>query len=580
MSLNDYLNEFALGDLAATTNVPGQTGLSRQKVSDLQNILIKLGWKATTIPRPGAKDFGLYGPKTASAWGQSAGTRKLNPTFQRASATEAFVDPTTLASLSGGAAQAAPAAAARPAAAAPATKAAPKAAPKATQPTSTAMLVNFGAKSAYDLLYGIGWTTKKLPKAAVYTPTLAKAWGISATTRKLNPVMQPTAYADSVLVDPTTLASIQTEVKKKAVMPGAPAKEKAAQQTPVAKEVAGTLVRSVAELQKLLYGVGWTAKKLSQDGKYGPQTKKAWGVSAKLRKLPEMFDRVDGANARVSQSTYDKIVADAAMGPVAPAPAPIPAPGDPGGGGAPVAPPTAADMIDKSVADIQNLLIKLGWKASTIPRKGAKDFGLYGPKTKGAWESSTGTRKLDPTFVRVDSKTARINARSYVAMLEETMGKKPYQPPAPPTPGPQLDLPKPPEPGSVATITVAEMQDIVHRLGEPKTKATTDKKFGPSTQKAWEAAASKFSTKTLMLNPGITAKKGAAKASVDATTYAVLKANATKAPAPAPSVLDADTLMVDTVQTGLNALAKSKLTVDGSWGSKTEKALRRTSKTR
>ena len=65
-------------------------------VSDLQKVLISLGWRSSTIPRPGAKDFGLYGPKTSGAWNQSAQARGLSPMFDRVSPTEARVDAKTL----------------------------------------------------------------------------------------------------------------------------------------------------------------------------------------------------------------------------------------------------------------------------------------------------------------------------------------------------------------------------------------------------------------------------------------------------------------------------------------------------
>lgn len=553
MSLRDYLDVFNEGDLAATAQ-PLQSGLSRQTVASLQNILIGLGWRSTTIPRPGAKDFGLFGPKTAGAWAQSAGSRKLNPTFQRASATEAFVDPTTLAALAAQSQPVPTTTAAAPRTSTPATRTAPA-------PTSSA-LVNASAADLYTILYSLGWTTKKLPKSSVYTAALAKSWATSATTRKLNTVLQPTAYADSVLVDPKTLAALQADARSNIVQKGAPAAEKV---------VPGTVTKPVLELQNLLYGVGWTAKKLARDGKYGPQTKNAWGVSAKLRKLPVLFERVDGQTARVSQATYDKIAADAKVSPAAPVSTPA---------AAPVATKStipAADTTDKSVADVQNVLIRLGWRSTTIPRPGAKDFGLFGPKTQGAWESSTKKRKLNPMFVRVDGKTARVNTQAYVAMLEESLKKAPVETTKPTPQGPKGPIggntPTPEwartesTPGT-ALISVFEMQDIVHRLGVTKTKATSDGKFGPSTQKAWESVAA-----ARKLNAGVTGKLNATKVLVVADTYSALK-NEAGGKVAAPSTLDTEIVNVDTVQQGLNVLASSKLKVDGKWGPKTENALR------
>jgi hypothetical protein len=79
-----------------------ESGPVKRLVADLQKILINLGWRSTTIPRPGAKDFGLFGPKTAGAWGESARARGLSPQFDRVSPTEAMVDVKTFTTLAKG----------------------------------------------------------------------------------------------------------------------------------------------------------------------------------------------------------------------------------------------------------------------------------------------------------------------------------------------------------------------------------------------------------------------------------------------------------------------------------------------
>jgi hypothetical protein len=619
--LSEYLSEFAQADFEAFEQ-PIQSGLVKRSVGELQRILIKLGWRETTVPRPGAKDFGLFGPKTAGAWGQSATTRQLNPTFQRASSTEAYVDPQTLSVLSGGVAVVL----------APAAPVAAPAGP-APLPPPASTLAGTSVSNAFDILYALGWTTKKLTKAKTYTKNLAQSWAISAKSRQLATVLQPSTQPSVVLVDSNTLAVMEKEARAKVVTPGTP---------PTEKVVAGTVVKTVDELQGLLYGVGWTAKKLTRDGKYGPQTKGAWGVSAKLRNLPQLFERVDGTHARVNEATYNKIAADAGAAPT-PAPTPTPTP----------TPAPASDVINKSVEDVQKVLIKLGWKSTTIPRPGAKDFGLYGPKTKGAWESSTKKRGLDQLFERVDGKTARLNARSYVALLEETMrAKEPKVEPQKEEPKkeepkvesrviitlptvtaydilyklgwttkklPKSDKftpalanawqvssktrgldpkiskydemlisavsdtivrltkdaeaeaakkPKPGVPEGSVVVPVAEMQGIVLRLGEPKTKALTDGRFGSATQKAWERIASARG-----LNPGITAKVNDKSATVVRATYDKLKAEAGK-PGPVTPTAEVEQILVLTVQQGLNILAKSRLKADGTWGSNTETALR------
>lgn len=465
--LEEYLSEFALGDFEATSQ-PLQSGLSKQKVADLQNILIKLGWKATTIPRPGAKDFGLFGSKTAGAWGQSAAGRKLNPTFQRASATEAYVDPNTLAALFTAAAGGAATTPARPQTV-PAPAIQQTVAP--AQPLTAMNTVTKGAREVSNLLYAVGWTTAKLPKTEVYTQKLANAWATSAKLRNMPVELKPTTSAGLVFVHKDTFDRIAADAVKGKVVKDAPVKDVV---------IAGTLVHPVLHLQELLYGVGWTKKKLAKDGKYGPQTKKAWGVSAKTRKLPELFERVDGNTARVAQATYDKIKADAQLAPV-PTPYVPPKP-------EPVV-PAGQEILIKPVADTQNVLIGLGWKSTTIPRPGVKDFGLFGPKTKAAWESSAKRRGLDTLFERVDGKTVKVSTKAYVAMLEEvkrskSKGKDKPAPTPGPAPGPTPSPPPSPTPAP-ADVEVLAVRTVQQSLNvRAKAKLADDGTWGPKTEKA------------------------------------------------------------------------------------------------
>jgi len=547
----EYLQEFAIGDFEATAQ-PSQTGLQKRTVADLQNILIKLGWKATTIPRPGAKDFGLYGPKTAGAWGQSATTRKLNPTFQRASATEAYVDPNTLAALFAAAGGGA-AVAAQPAV--QTTTVAP------VQPLTALNTVTKGAREINNLLYGVGWTTKKLPKTDVYTKSLANAWATSAKLRNMPVELKPTTSPAQVFVHKDTYDRIAADATKAKVATDAPAAEKV---------VAGSVVHPVLHLQELLYGVGWTKKKLAKDGKYGPQTAKAWGISAKTRKLPGTFERIDGKTVRVAQATYEKIKADAALAPV-PAPYVPPAPTP-----SPVVPP-GAEILVKPVADAQNVLIKLGWKATSVPRPGAKDFGLFGPKTKAAWESSAKSRNLDTLFERVDGKTVKVSTKTYVAMLEEAQKKSKTVEPTP-TPAPSPVVPKGEE---LLVKPVADAQNVLIKLGwkstnVPRPSAKDFGLFGPKTKAAWESSA-----KSRKLDPLFERVDGRT-VKVSTKTYVAMLEESQKgagpaptpAPTPTPTPADSEVLAVRSVQQALNIRAKAKLVDDGTWGPKTEKALR------
>ena len=88
--LDGYLGLFD----AALTTTPGQSGLVRKPVLELQRILNALGWSTTSV-----KPDGGYGPATTKAWAQSATKRGLNPGCDRAGPDAAWVHPQTHARL-------------------------------------------------------------------------------------------------------------------------------------------------------------------------------------------------------------------------------------------------------------------------------------------------------------------------------------------------------------------------------------------------------------------------------------------------------------------------------------------------
>ena len=124
------------------------------QVGGLQLLLAKLGWKTTHVSVPPMADFGLYGPKTAKAWAQSATKRKLNPTFQRASSTTVYVHPKTVQALARVAKMAAPTAVTGPklAPAIAKPKPAPKPAP-APAPAPAVQLYTRGVTGLHNILY-------------------------------------------------------------------------------------------------------------------------------------------------------------------------------------------------------------------------------------------------------------------------------------------------------------------------------------------------------------------------------------------------------------------------------------------
>jgi len=195
----------------------------------------------------------------------------------------------------------------------------------------------------------------------------------------------------------------------------------------------GAVIKSVAELQKLLFGVGWTAKKLKQDGLYGTQTKTAWGISAKLRGLPQVFERVDGKTAQVSDATYTKILADqAAPATVAAAAAAVRAPTAGPSAPVPATPVVATPQTasaTRPVLEIQKLLQAIGWRARSVPVNGKFDANVA-----KAWAESTKRRGLNPSIVRIDARTAKVSAAAFDAISAEVTGKKPEVPPKPTVP--------------------------------------------------------------------------------------------------------------------------------------------------
>ncbi len=513
--LSDYLSEFEAA--APKPTQPSKPGLVQMEIRLLQSLLQKLGDKLT--------QDGAFGPATRTLWQKQAAKYKLDPAFDRASPTSAWVAQPTYAGLSSAAYPTAGVPAPKPVATAP-TKA--KAAPRAAAPVAASAPKGTVSKSVLELqtlLYGVGWTEKKLTKDGTYGPQTKKAWGVSAKLRKL-PETFERVNGQTALVNQATYDKIKADGGKTTVAPTpapapGPVPYVPGPQLPAPQ--AGTINRSVEELQKLLHGIGWTKKKVALDKKFGPATKSAWATSAKTRKLPELFERVDPLTAKVSEVTYLKISADAKLAPV---PAPYNPPVPPGGGGGGATPPALQEALEKPVAEVQKLLHQkpFSWKTTTVPSTGTFSDGLV-----KAWTTSASSRKLNPYIEKVNNKTVRVHAATYAAFLTLS-GKKVAPAPTPaPTPGP-APAPAPDAPAGSRILKVVEMQDIVHRLGVKKTKATSDGKFGPATQKAWETVAA-----IRKLDSGVTGKAGSKTAAVSDATYLALRAAADKKPAPAPT---------------------------------------------
>jgi hypothetical protein len=216
-------------------------------------------------------------------------------------------------------------------------------------------------------------------------------------------------------VDATTYEALKAKMPAtKADKPVVSDPKKPAEPTKTTTPV-GKVDKSVAELQAILYGVGWTTKKLTSDGLYGTQTKNAWAGSAKLRSLPQTFERVDGRTARVEATTYEALKSK------------MPVPGRPDqpkpGPDAPKPQPDSKDLVTKPARDLQKLLQAIGWRARTVAVS-----GKYDSNTAKAWAESSAKRGLDSTIGKVDDRTAKVSSKTFDSISAEVSGKKPDEP--------------------------------------------------------------------------------------------------------------------------------------------------------
>lgn len=411
--LHDYLSAFE----AIQTKTPAQSGLVTISVTAAQSTLSTLGYKPT--------QDGKYGPQTRNMWAQAATSRGLNPAFDRSSPTAAWVHPTTASVLmrqgtAGPATSSKPAMAARSSA-----KPTPRKNVQAAPAQNVTGLITRPVSELQSLLYGVGWTSKRLTNDGKFGPQTTHAWAVSANLRKLPITFKRVSGAEAA-VDPRTYAKIKADGIGAATptQTPAPSSKSPIQSVPVAAAKAasnGLLTRSVDELQKLLYSIGWTGKKLTNDGKFGPQTQHAWVISANLRKLPVTFTRVSGAEAAVDPTTYAKIKADsesqssitktsATKKPASQkSTQAVSKPSDAAAKAAPVG------LVTKTVEELQSLLYAIGWTAKKLSHD-----GKYGPQTAHAWAISATTRKVSTAFVRISSTEAAVDPNSYAKIKADS----------------------------------------------------------------------------------------------------------------------------------------------------------------
>lgn len=442
--LNEYLAEFAA---AEKPTKPSQPGLVEMLIARLQGMLAQLGDQV-------AQD-GQFGPKTKAAWAARAKMYSLNQAFDRASPNSAWVHPNTVKMIN---AFAQNAVAARPAmdvsprtttpgrgmldpySAALRAKAAPSApaALRASAPVAAAAADGTVVKTVRELqqlLYGVGWTKKKLKLDGKYGEQTKKAWTFSANLRKL-PAKFERVTGETARVAQSTYDRIRADGTAQAAMPQTAAPTKSAATptgtkpaassktapatTPAAvQDIPGTLVRSVDELQQLLYGVGWTTKKLKATKIFDTQTAKAWGVSANIRKLPTTFTKVTSTTARVAQSTYDRIKSDGVAQASKDAGK---KPGAPSKPSEKTSPAKMAGSVEANVAEMQSILVALGASKTSLTD------GKFGPVTQKAWEGAANARGLNPGVSgKTGARTATVFGATYDALNGAAKKAKPAE---------------------------------------------------------------------------------------------------------------------------------------------------------
>ncbi len=238
---------------------------------------------------------------------------------------------------------------------------------------------------------------------------------------------------------------------------------------------------------------------------------------------------------------------------------------------------SSSGTLPVQTAEVQRVLRALGWS------KSVSADGKYGPKTKAAWESSAVSRKLDRTISgQAGAGLVNVNSTTFArlqqdASLDNSNGSSTnIVPVAKPS---EQSSPK----AGLSKVSVDAVQGILIAL-----KANPGKRdglWGPTTQKAWMAAAS-----ARKLDASIS-RAGPKEAWVSLATYAALESASSAAPAgktvkktgkDAESAPQAglSKVQVGTLQDLLIRLKAKPGKRDGLWGANTKKAWETVAKNR
>jgi hypothetical protein len=293
------------------------------------------------------------------------------------------------------------------------------------------------------------------PRGSV-DPELVQGWQRAAKAFQLNPAVSAEPGAGQLFVDANTLSVLR--VKARANRPGVAAPVSSATSTGNLVASSGTLPVQTSEVQRVLRALGWT-KSVRVDGKFGPNTKKAWMSSATRRGLDATITGQAGAGLTyVSSATLARLQEDAAKGgskgssteiqtvKTAPAPAPavLPAvlpvftPGNtsvappPSPAGKSEETPPRSGLSKVNVGTVQDVLLKLKFSVG----KAGRD-GFWGKATKLAWEKASTHRGLDALIAKASPTEAWVSPQTLEQLSAEAGGgvKKPDEPSPQPSAG-------------------------------------------------------------------------------------------------------------------------------------------------
>lgn len=314
-------------------------------------------------------------------------------------------------------------------------------------------------------------------------PELVQGWIRAAKAYRLNPAVSGQTGANALSVSGATLGALRAKARN--ARPGGiptPATRKPSSATSTGNVVAtaGTLPVQTSEVQRVLLALGWT-KSVRADGKFGPNTKKAWVSSATKRGLDATITGQPGAGlVYVSSATLARLQQDASLGsskgsstevtPVKGASAPEPKFAPPVAATAPevVVPvakpagkseeaPPRSGLAKVQVGTVQDVLLKLKFSVG----KAGRD-GFWGKATKLAWEKAAKNRNLDALIAKASPTEAWVSPQTLEQLSAETGGvKKPGEPSAQPSAG-DKDL---------VAVGAKEIGPIMAAFGRPMPKS-------------------------------------------------------------------------------------------------------------